>query len=117
MDVETIIVTDINHGVSTALANVWVGPTIFDSLTGVGGSRCAPGDTFDPTIGETLAVSRALRDVARQLDKVARAKVADQDRIVQSQKAARQRNLGNKKKPTAEQIATFRAIAKENKDA
>lgn len=48
-------------------------------FTAVGSSRCQEPDTFDEEIGERLATARALKDLARQIEKDARQEIKRRD--------------------------------------
>ena len=84
------VVTDEKRGVVTVVA-------FNEHGSAVGSSRCSGPDKFDEEIGVALATSRALKKLARGLDKMARDTVAERDSVRDAAEATRIKNLEGRK--------------------
>lgn len=66
-------------------------------IVSTGSSRCSGPDKFDPEIGSQLATARALKDLARKIEKNARKVVAQRDATREAAEVARIKNLEERK--------------------
>lgn len=81
------IVTDPAKGVVSALVAIAHQP----HMIGIGTARTAPIDRFNETIGSTLALARALKDLGHRLEKDAWVEVKRQDKASATQREANER--------------------------
>ena len=92
INLKTIV--DEKLGVVTVQAT---GPSSNFWATGIGSSRCSGPDKFDPEIGLALATARALKQLAREIDRDARETVAERDSVRDAAEATRIKNLEGRK--------------------